>query len=226
MSEAVLEAVEVERRFQDVEQELRVLRGISLAVQPGASIAVQGSSGSGKSTLLHLLGGLDRPTGGQVRVGGQDMASLSERERGRLRNRELGFVYQFHHLMPEFSALENAAMPLLIRREKAQWAWGQAREALEWVGLAERLHHKPSELSGGERQRAAVARALVARPRLLLADEPTGNLDAHTGERIHELLLTLNRDLGTALVVVTHDPELAGHMAQRYRLDEGRLRTD
>ncbi len=226
MSEPVLEAIDLERRFQDGNHEIRVLCGVTLTVQEGALVAVVGSSGSGKSTLLHLLGGLDGASGGRVLVGGRDWATLGDRARGRLRNRALGFVYQFHHLMPEFNAVENVAMPLLIRREGLHQATKRAREALEWVDLEGRFHHRPSELSGGERQRTAVARAIVTRPRLLLADEPTGNLDPVTGERIHELLLALNRDLGTALVVVTHDLELASHMAQRYRLIEGQLRPD
>lgn len=223
MSEPVLEARDLVRRFWDGDQEIRVLDGVSFDVGAGETLAVTGSSGSGKSTLLHLLGGLDRPTEGRVLVGGRDLFSLSDRERGWLRNRDLGFVYQFHHLMPEFDALENVMMPLLIRRKGREEAAAAAREALERVGLGERLGHKPSELSGGERQRTAIARAVVARPRLILADEPTGNLDRRTAGRIHELLLALTQDLGTAIVVVTHDPDLAGHMRRQYRLEEGRL---
>jgi lipoprotein-releasing system ATP-binding protein len=223
MSEAVLEAVNLDRRFWDGDREIEILRNVSFRVNPGETVAVTGSSGSGKSTLLHLLGGLDRPSGGSVRVGGRDLFQLSEAERGELRNRQLGFVYQFHHLMPEFDALENVVMPLLIRRLPRTEALRSARETLERVGLGERLHHKPSELSGGERQRTAIARAVVTRPSLVLADEPTGNLDGKTAERIHELLLSLNRELGTALVVVTHEPDLAGQMQQEYRLVEGRL---
>jgi len=223
MSEAVLEAVNLGRRFWDGNREIEILRGISFGVNPGETVAITGSSGSGKSTLLHLLGGLDRPSDGSVRVDGRDLFTLSEAERGALRNRQVGFVYQFHHLMPEFDALENVLMPLLIRRLPRAEAVHSARETLERVGLGERLHHKPSELSGGERQRTAIARAVVTRPSLVLADEPTGNLDGKTAERIHELLLSLNRELGTALVVVTHEPDLAGQMQREYRLVEGRL---
>ncbi len=223
MSEPVLEARDLVRRFWDGDREIRVLTGVSFGVAAGETIAVTGSSGSGKSTLLHLLGGLDRPSAGRVLVAGRDLFTLSDRERGWLRNRDLGFIYQFHHLMPEFDALENVMMPLLIRRQGRWEAAAAAKDALERVGLGERLRHKPSELSGGERQRTAIARALVTRPRLVLADEPTGNLDRRTAGRIHDLLLTLNRDLGTALVVVTHDPDLAGHMRRQYRLEEGRL---
>ncbi|HKJ70185.1 MAG TPA: ATP-binding cassette domain-containing protein, partial [Gammaproteobacteria bacterium] len=196
---------------------------VSFQVSEGETLAITGTSGSGKSTLLHLLGGLDRPSRGQVFVGGRDIHTLSEKDRGAMRNRDLGFVYQFHHLMPEFDALENVMMPLLVRRMGQREAAAAAREALERVGLGERTRHKPSELSGGERQRTAIARAVVTRPRLILADEPTGNLDERTAERIHQLLLTLNRDLGTAIVVVTHDPELAGKMGRRFRLQEGHL---
>jgi len=223
MNEAVLEAVNLDRRFWDGDREIEILRNVSFRVNSGETVAITGSSGSGKSTLLHLLGGLDRPSGGEVRVGGRDLFDLSEAERGELRNRQVGFVYQFHHLMPEFDALENVVMPLLIRRLPRAEALRSARETLERVGLGERLHHKPSELSGGERQRTAIARAVVTRPSLVLADEPTGNLDGKTAERIHELLLSLNRELGTALVVVTHEPDLAGQMQHEYRLVEGRL---
>jgi len=223
MNEAVLEAVNLDRRFWDGDREIEILRNVSFRVNSGETVAITGSSGSGKSTLLHLLGGLDRPSGGEVRVGGRDLFDLSEAERGELRNRQVGFVYQFHHLMPEFDALENVVMPLLIRRLPRAEALRAARETLERVGLGERLHHKPSELSGGERQRTAIARAVVTRPSLVLADEPTGNLDGKTAERIHELLLSLNRELGTALVVVTHEPDLAGQMQHEYRLVEGRL---
>jgi lipoprotein-releasing system ATP-binding protein len=223
MSEPVLSAVDLDRRFWDGDREIQVLDRVSFEVAPGETLAITGSSGSGKSTLLHLLGGLDRPSNGRVQVGGRDIHGLSEKVRGELRNRELGFVYQFHHLMPEFNALENVMMPLLVRREGRREAAAAAAETLERVGLGERLEHKPSELSGGERQRTAIARAVVTRPRLILADEPTGNLDERTAERIHELLLGLNRELGTAIVVVTHDPDLAGHMGRRFGLHEGRL---
>ncbi|MFP4559689.1 MAG: ABC transporter ATP-binding protein [Thiohalorhabdus sp.] len=223
MSDPVLEAEGLTRRFWDGDREILVLEDVSFRVERGQTLAVTGSSGSGKSTLLHLLGGLDRPSAGTVRVGGQDLFALGEAERGTLRNWELGFVYQFHHLMPEFSALENVMMPLLIRRQGRAGAQEAAGEMLARVGLAERLHHKPSELSGGERQRTAIARALVTRPSLILADEPTGNLDDRIAGRIHDLLLSLNRELGTALVVVTHDSGLAGLMGQQFRLSEGHL---
>ncbi|KPV41602.1 lipoprotein ABC transporter ATP-binding protein [Thiohalorhabdus denitrificans] len=223
MSDPVLEAESLTRRFWDGDREILVLEDVSFRVGIGETLAVTGSSGSGKSTLLHLLGGLDRPSAGTVRVGGQDLFALGEAERGTLRNWELGFVYQFHHLMPEFDALENVMMPLLIRRQGRAEAQEAAEEMLARVGLAERLRHKPSELSGGERQRTAIARALVTRPSLILADEPTGNLDDRTAERIHDLLLSLNRELGTALVVVTHDAGLAGLMGQQFRLLEGHL---
>lgn len=223
MSEPVLTAEGVTRTFRDADRAIRVLDAVDLTVAAGATVAVSGSSGCGKSTLLHLLGGLDRPSEGSVRVGGEDLAALSERRRGWLRNRYLGFVYQFHHLMPELSARENVMMPLLIRRLARSEAADQAQRTLERVGLGERLDHKPAELSGGERQRTAIARAVVAAPRLVLADEPTGNLDEGTARHIHELMLELNRELGTALVVVTHEPDLAGLMDSRYHLAEGRL---
>jgi lipoprotein-releasing system ATP-binding protein len=226
MSEAVLAAQGLERRFWDGAQELTVLDGVDLRLQAGDTVAVTGASGCGKSTLLHLLGGLDRPTAGGVWVDGQDLFRLRETERGRLRNQRIGFVYQFHHLMAEFTALENVMMPLLARRGDRSGAEAAAQAALERVGLGGRLGHKPSELSGGERQRTAIARAVVTEPGIVLADEPTGNLDEHTAARVFDLLLSLNQDLGTALVVVTHDPALSARLQHRYRLLEGRLRAE
>jgi lipoprotein-releasing system ATP-binding protein len=220
----VLRARGIVRRFNEGLGELEVLSGLDLEVATAQRLAIIGASGSGKTTLLQILGGLDKPNAGQVEIAGRDINALDERARGELRNRTIGFVYQFHHLLPEFSALENVAMPLLVRRVPTAQALEKARALLARVGLAERLNHRPAELSGGERQRAAVARALVTEPKLVLADEPTGNLDGRNAEQVLQLLLELNREFATSLVVVTHDPRLAARMDGVLELAGGQLR--
>ena len=224
MTEPVLQCRDVVREFREGGSLLRVLRGVNLAVQPAERVAIIGASGSGKTTLLQIMGGLDEATSGEVLVHGQPMHGTSEAAKGALRNRYIGFVYQFHHLLPEFTAEENVAMPLLIRRETKTDALQAARELLERVGLGERLLHKPGELSGGERQRAAVARALITRPQLVLADEPTGNLDAGNGEHVLGLMLELNQELRTSLVIVTHDHGIAERMDRILVLEDGVLK--
>jgi len=213
----------LEKHFSDAELEVEVLRGIDLTIKSGDCTAIIGSSGSGKSTLLHLLGGLEVPSKGEIQILGQAFSSLSETERGTLRNHSLGFIYQFHHLLPEFTALENVAMPLLIRRDDPENAKQAAHEILKKVGLEKRTQHKPGEMSGGERQRAAIARALVTKPKCIFADEPTGNLDEHTADQVFNTMLELNREYGASLVMVTHNMELAGKMDKVYELRDGIL---
>ncbi|MGB5705973.1 MAG: lipoprotein-releasing ABC transporter ATP-binding protein LolD [Arenicellales bacterium] len=219
----IVVANNISKSFKEGPLNVEVLRGVDFKVDQGELVSIVGTSGSGKTTLLHILGGLAAPTSGSVLIDQQDVNQLSQKARGDLRNHYLGFVYQFHHLLAEFSAQENVAMPLLIRRTDSGEAMEQAAQILERVGLGQRLRHKPAELSGGERQRAALARALVARPRCVMADEPTGNLDSTTAASIHELLVDLNEEFGTSLIVVTHDMKLAEHMGRIVTIEDGRI---
>jgi lipoprotein-releasing system ATP-binding protein len=223
MSELLLETKSLSKHFSEGEMRVDVLKGIDFSINKNESVAIIGASGSGKSTLLHLLGGLDTPDQGDILINEQNISALNDEQRGEMRNKYLGFIYQFHHLLPEFSALENVAMPLLIRRSNEKEAFDRANILLEKVGLAKRVQHRPGELSGGERQRAAIARALVTEPACILADEPTGNLDEKTADQVFELILELNQSLGTSLIMVTHNLELSKRVDRVVELKEGLL---
>lgn len=222
----VLSCKNLKKEFSEIGSTIEVLRHVDLEVKQGERLAIVGSSGSGKSTLLHLLGGLDKPTEGNIQLAGVELNSLSESKKGYLRNKALGFVYQLHHLLPEFTALENVCIPLLIRREKPNIAMELAEQILSRVGLGKRLNHKPGELSGGERQRAALARALVAKPLCVLADEPTGNLDHKTAEQVYDLMIELNEELKTSFIIVSHDMALVERMNKVYVLEDGVLKQE
>ena len=226
MIDIVLRAESVSKVYQQGSLNVRVLDGVNLDVGKGEQIAIVGSSGTGKSTLLHLLAGLDKPTGGSITLDGKNLSRLSEAERGKLRNNSLGFVYQFHHLLPEFTALENVMIPLMVRRMPTQAIRSEAARLLERVNLSDRLNHKPGELSGGERQRVAIARALIVKPLCLLADEPTGNIDRQNAQNVQDLLVELDRDLDVSLIVATHDLQLAGSMKRILRLEDGVLKEE
>jgi len=223
MSKEIISCNNLRKSYFQAKLEVPVLMGINLHVEAGETLAIVGISGSGKSTLLHLLGGLDAPTTGDIQIMGQSIAAINEKERCRLRNQSLGFIYQFHHLLPEFSALENVAMPLLIRQMNSKESYDRAAEMLNRVGLNHRMSHTPGELSGGERQRAAIARALVTKPACILADEPTGNLDRHTAGQVFKLMLDLNHDAGASLIIVTHDPFLSKQTERTLKLVDGML---
>ncbi len=225
MTDVVLRASAVSKCFWQGKTEIRVLKKIELEVKRGEQIAIVGSSGTGKSTLLHLLAGLDAPTSGSIELNGLNLSSLNEAERGKLRNETLGFVYQFHHLLPEFTALENVMMPLLVRRSKTERVRLEAKGLLDKVGLSHRINHKPGELSGGERQRAAIARALIIKPLCLLADEPTGNIDRQNAQAVQDLMVDLDRDMQVSLIVATHDMQLATSMNRVYQLENGVLKA-
>ena len=225
MTDVVLRASTVSKCFWQGKTEIRVLKKIELEVKRGEQIAIVGSSGTGKSTLLHLLAGLDAPTSGSIELNGLNLSSLNEAERGKLRNETLGFVYQFHHLLPEFTALENVMMPLLVRRSKTERVRLEAKTLLDKVGLSHRINHKPGELSGGERQRAAIARALIIKPLCLLADEPTGNIDRQNAQAVQDLMVDLDRDMQVSLIVATHDMQLATSMNRVYQLENGVLKA-